>query len=197
MLAVVVCATLSGYRGYRPMMQWLSAQTVEFSHLLGFTRLPPKRKAFQDLLAKLDAGALFRVLQQFIEQLGLKERQASCEELDVEIWDGKTLRGTRSRHAETEKLLVRLDRALGCVLSSTKISEETNEAKTAFALLKSLLLEGTVIVADAAYCQREICKEITEQKGDYLVIVKDNQPQLHRDIRQAFAQPEGFSPLRC
>lgn len=196
MLAVVVCATLSGYRGYRPMMQWLSAQTVEFYHLLGFTRWPPKRKAFQDLLTKLDPDVFFQVLQQFIEQLGLKQTQAPGE-LDVEIWDGKTLRGTRSRHAESEKLLVRLDRALGCVLSSTKVSEETNEAKTACALLKSLLLEGKVIVADAAYCQREICQEVTEQKGDYLVIVKDNQPQLHRDIRQAFAQPEGFSPLRC
>jgi predicted transposase YbfD/YdcC len=61
--------------------------------------------------------------------------------------------------------------------------------------VRRLLLTGKLIVADAAYCQREICQEIVDKEGDYLVTVKDNQPQLRRDIEQAFVIPRSFSPL--
>ena len=46
-------------------------------------------------------------------------------------------------------------------------------------------------MADAAYCQRELCETIVEKEGDYLVTVKGNQPQLLRDVQQAFVIPEG------
>ncbi len=41
-------------------------------------------------------------------------------------------------------------------------------------LLKEMVLEGKIIVGDAAYCDPEICREIVDSSGDYLVIVKDN-----------------------
>lgn len=85
--------------------------------------------------------------------------------------------------------------ALKRVLSSDKIPAGTNESKTALDLVRNLILKGRLVVGDAAYCQREICQEIVDQEGDYLVTVKDNQPQLRRDIEQAFVIPRSFSPL--
>ena len=58
-------------------------------------------------------------------------------------------------------------------------------------------IRGKTIVADAAYCQREICQAIIDSGGDYVVTVKDNQKTLLRDITNAFAIPQGFSPLCC
>jgi len=46
-----------------------------------------------------------------------------------------------------------------------------------------------VLTGDALYCQRQICSQIREAYGHYLVIVKENQPQLYRDIELLFAQP--------
>lgn len=192
MLATMICATLSGFGGFRPTMQWLDAQGLAFWHWLGGTRRTPTRSMFQDLFAALDPNLLFEALSQFIAQVDVDLPDAT-----VEIWDGKVLRGTRKRHAETEKLLVRFDLALGRTLSSFRLAEGTNEITAAQTVLKGLLLEGKIVVGDAIYCQREICQEILDQGGDYVFTVKDNQPQLHRDIRQAFVIPEGFSPLRC
>ena len=42
------------------------------------------------------------------------------------------------------------------------------------------------------FCQREICQQIVASGGDYLFVVKDNQPELKAAIEAEF-QP-GFSP---
>ena len=56
-----------------------------------------------------------------------------------------------------------------------------NEITAALAFLKDLPLEGAVIIGDAMFCQREICQAI-DIKGDYLFVVKDNQPELKASI---------------
>lgn len=190
---------LSGYLGYRAMIQWLMAQEVSLWHLLGFTRKPPGRTCFQELLDRIDPEQLFRILDEFVRQSGvvLPPADASAKEAELgsEVWDGKTLRGTRHPLYRTQQLLVRFDRATGCVLSSTLVGAETNEAKAAMTLLKTLLVKGRVILVDAAFCQREFCEEVVRQEGDYVATVKDNQPTLHHDIKQAFVIPRSFSPL--
>lgn len=211
MLAAVVCATLCGFRGIRPVVHWLELHGTAMWHLLGFTRKPPVRQTFANVLAEVDPVVLEGVLLELIEQLDLPEcadaaagamrgsppfTTPSRVPQDVEIWDGKTLRGTRSGERRAEQLLIRIQHTLAKVISSTAILRDTNESKTAYDLVRRLVLTGKLIVGDAAYCQREICETIVEQDGDYLVTVKQNQPQLLRDIQQAFAIPEGFSPLR-
>ena len=197
MLATVVCATLCGFRGFRAIQQWLALHQAPMWHLLGYTRNPPKRQAFANLLARLDETVLERILLEFVDQLDLgQENPPADEALPVEVWDGKTLRGTRQGQDRAQQVIVRMQLALKRVLSSDKIPAGTNESKTALDLVRNLILKGRLIVGDAAYCQREICQEIVDQDGDYLVTVKDNQPQLRRDIEQAFVIPRSFSPLR-
>jgi hypothetical protein len=206
MLAAVVCATLCGFRGLRQTVRWLKLHGTEMAHLLGFTRHPPVRQTFANLLAKIDPEALERVLVEFVEQLEISEtadrttstggREAPDPEFDVEVWDGKTLRGTRQGERQAEQLLVRMNLVLGRVLSSQAIPRQTNESAVALKLVRSLVLKGKLIVADAAYCQREICQTIVDDGGEYLVTVKGNQPNLLRDAELAFVIPRGFSPLR-
>ena len=205
MLAAVVCAILCGCHSLRLQQHWLKLVAAPVWHLLGFTRKPPTRQAFANLLARVDPLALEQAVLEFVEQLALECPQegsakspsssASFPLPEAEVWDGKTLRGTREGDSRAQQILVRMNLALKRVIGSEIIPAETNEAKTAYELVKKLVVKDKLIIADAAYCQREICQEITDQGGEYLVLVKDNQPQLHRDIEQAFVIPRGFSPL--
>lgn len=202
MLAAVVCSTLCGFRGFQPVVQWLELHGSAMWHLLGFRRKPPVRQTYANLLAKLDVDQLEAALREFVEQCGLLEESASSSvpenslaPIDVEIWDGKTLRGTRKGDQRAEQVLARMQRALGQILASHAIPANTNETAVALELAKRLILKGKLIVADAADCQREFCEAVVQQEADYLVTVKGNQPQLLRDIEQAFVIPEGFSPL--
>ena len=207
MLAAVVCSTLCGFRGFQPVVQWLELHGPAMWHLLGFRRKPPVRQTYANVLAELDPELLEAVLLEFVELCGVPESPSvpsatapsatknSVAPADVEIWDGKTLRGTRKGDQRAEQVLVRMQRALGTILTSNAIPSNTNEPAVALELVKRLVLKGKLIVADAIYCQRELCEAVIQKEADYLVTVKGNQPQLLRDIEQAFVIPEGFSPL--
>ncbi len=56
-------------------------------------------------------------------------------------------------------------------------------------LLAILPLVGQVVTGDALYCQRNLCAQIWAAGGDYVVIVKGNQPQLYADIALLFREP--------
>jgi len=44
-----------------------------------------------------------------------------------------------------------------------------------------------VLTGDAIFCQRPLARAITEAGRDYVLAVKDNQPDLHETVRAAFA----------
>lgn len=46
-----------------------------------------------------------------------------------------------------------------------------------------------VVTGDALYCQRAICQQVVDGWGDYLMVVKQNQPELYEDIALVFEQP--------
>lgn len=193
MLAAIVCATLCGARGYRPIAQWLRMQKPKTWHWLGFKRRPPCANCFADLLKAMCAEDFERAVREWTSQL--QEVAVDENSLCAVSIDGKTLCGTLQPHQRALQLLSALDQQTGCVLSQTEIYHDTNEAKAALKLLKTLVLQEKVVVGDAMFCQKEICEQILDSGGDYFFVVKENQPTLLKAIELAFAETEGFSPL--
>jgi len=56
-------------------------------------------------------------------------------------------------------------------------------------VLAVLPLADRLVTGDALYCQRDLCRQIVEQDGEYLVIVKANQPDLLWAVRTLFTDP--------
>lgn len=56
-------------------------------------------------------------------------------------------------------------------------------------VVAGLALEGKLVTADALHCQRAFCQQIRAAGGHYLIIVKENQPTLYRDIGLLFNEP--------
>lgn len=66
-------------------------------------------------------------------------------------------------------------------------------------MLAQLPLRGQIVTADALHCQAAFCRQIQAAGGDYLITVKENQPQLYADIALLFAEPppdEHFATVR-
>ena len=61
-------------------------------------------------------------------------------------------------------------------------------------------VEGSVITADAMSCQKEITKKIVEKKADYVIGLKDNQPNLRRNASEcyedALADPRNYPEIQ-
>jgi predicted transposase YbfD/YdcC len=73
------------------------------------------------------------------------------------------------------------------------IAKAEAELSVAPELLGRLDWHGRVLTGDALFCQRNLCKQVVDSGGDYLFIVKENQPSLHEDIRLLFDPPSGLA----
>jgi hypothetical protein len=189
-MAATICALLSGVRSFHAMAEWVRLQEPKFWHWLRFTRRPPCGNTYRDALAQVPAEVLEKIIRDWVTAiLGVVPEN----DLQAVAIDGKTLCGTLQPHQAAIHLLAVLDHKTKCVLSQQAVDSKTNEHKAALTLLKTIALKGRVVTGDAMFCQREVCRQVIDDGGDYLFIVKDNQPSLKAAIAAEF-QP-GFSPL--
>jgi hypothetical protein len=189
MLTTIVCAILTGARGYRTIAHWARSQNATVWQWLGFHRKPACANSFRNLLLALKPEVLEAVLRQWMAGF---IPQPTSDAIPSVAMDGKTLCNTLAAHERNVQLLSLLDQATGGVLSQQAVPPTTNEAKTALDLLKTIVLKGRLVTGDAAFCQRELCAQIVDSGGDYLFVVKDNQPELKAALEAEFRP--GFSP---
>jgi predicted transposase YbfD/YdcC len=104
--------------------------------------------------------------------------------------DGKTMRGAAKRGARLAHLLAAVSHQLKTVWGEVPVDQKTNEIPLFSALLRLLAVKGYLLTMDALLTQRDIAQQIIDSGNDYLMVVKDNQPQLLADIQGCFeAEP--------
>ncbi len=75
---------------------------------------------------------------------------------------------------------------LGLALGQEKVAAKSNELTAIPELLEALSIKGLLVTIDAIGCQKSIAKQIIAKKGDYLLMVKGNQPKLLAAIETVF-----------
>jgi len=102
--------------------------------------------------------------------------------------DGKSIRGVHT-FGEKVHLLSLVSHDPPVVLAQVEVGEKENEISAAPALLAAVDLKDKVVTADALLTQRALCTQIIDQGGDYLLVVKENQPKLKEAITYLFDNP--------
>src|SRR5262249_3656399 len=67
--------------------------------------------------------------------------------------------------------------------------DKTNEITAVETILEQLVLVGRMVTMDALLTQRHVAQTIVDKGGHYVMIVKENQPQLRADIALVFTLP--------
>lgn len=189
-LAATVCGILTGARGCEAIAQWVRNQDRTIWHALGFFRKPPCANMYRNLLKRLPAESFEAIIARWMKEL-IPDPLPNDRPKGVAL-DGKTLCGTLDKHARSIHLLALFDHQTAGVLRQLAMPPETNEHKAALTLLKQIALKGRVITGDAIFCQRDLCQQIIDAEGDYLIAVKGNQPELKAAIEAEF-QPGPIS----
>lgn len=98
--------------------------------------------------------------------------------------DGKTPRGSASRTKGVQALHLVSAWATeaGLSLGQVACAEKSNEITAIPELLDILSLKGAIVTIDAMGMQKAIVEKIREQKADYVIGLKDNQPTLAADM---------------
>jgi predicted transposase YbfD/YdcC len=176
-----VLAKLAGEDEPEGMAEWVKVRGESLRSALGIPREQlPHAVTYRRVLGyAVDIDDFERVMGQFFEAGGGQTKQLAM--------DGKSMRGTiASGQHRGVYLLAVYDPVNGVVLNHVNIEEKTNEIGTAPAVLKALDLHGKTVTGDALFTQRELSKQLVEAGGQYLWLVKDNQPTLQADIERLF-----------
>lgn len=182
LLAVAVCAVLSGARSFMAIAQWGSELSQDLLKRLGCRWgersrkfVAPSEPTLRRTLQAVDAEALDRVVGGWL----CKESQKGAVAVD-----GKTVRGSRSAEGKPVHLLSAFLHKEGAVVAQQAVLEKSNEITAFQPLLSPLELEGRVVTGDAMHAQGEHARYLVkEKKADYVFAVKENQPTLLRSIQ--------------
>ena len=171
-VAIAIYAALCGARSFTAIAEW--AQTLSQEALLKLgskRRTPPSEPTIRRVLQRLDA--------QFSDWLVQHCPLAGCA---VAV-DGKTLRGGHDTGQRPPHLLSAIVHQQAVVVAQTAVEEKTNEIPKRPELLDPLPLQGAVVTADALHTQQKTARFLVEdKKADYLLVVKDNQSSMRKDI---------------
>ena len=81
----------------------------------------------------------------------------------------------------------------GLVLAHEPIATSPDKAEAELTVAPTLLARldwhGRVLTGDALFCQTGLCAQVVAAGGDYLLLVKENQGTLYRDIQLLFDPP--------
>ena len=97
--------------------------------------------------------------------------------------------GAPRRRGPGTHLLSVLAHRLGLTLTQQAVAAKTNAIKEVETVLRQIVLMGRVVTMDALLTQRQVAQTIVDAGGDYVMIVKENQPQLKADIELVFTLP--------
>lgn len=177
-LAIGLCAILSGARGFQGMADWAASLTsVQLRNFYIRKNRPPSEATFRKTIQAVDAEIVDRRFSAWFHQ----NKKFNGKAIAI---DGKALRGARQE--ETGRPLMLLSAVLHqeqTVIAQTPVAEKSNEIPAMKTLLNPLDISGAVITADALHTQDETARYLVKDKNaDFVFTVKDNQPKLLKTI---------------
>lgn len=182
-LLLTILAKLCGEDTPSGIADWARLRTRRLVEFLQLDRktLPCHNTYRRVLRRAVNLLELQHLTSQFLTQ-GLDQGHSVLVAID-----GKTLRGTIPK-GETRgvHLLAAYLPEEGIVLMQVAVDKKENEIKAAPKLLQALDLRDKVVRGDAMLTQRKLSAQILDAGGDYLWVVKENQPQMLADIREVF-----------
>ena len=182
-VVIALCAVIAGAESWDDIA--LFGQT-KADWLRQFLVLPngiPSHDTFNRVFAALDPEQFRAGFQVWV--------QAVADVLPTQVIavDGKTVRRSHDRQRGKSAIHMVSARATQSqlVLAQVKVDEKSNEITAIPDLLRTLELSGCLVTLDAMGCQRAIADQIGAQGADYVLALKDNQPDLRDDVADCFA----------
>ncbi len=181
-LILAVCATLGNANGWVDIERFGKAKLSFFHTFLELPNGIPSHDTFGRVFARLDPAALMACIQEWLDALG------GVVAGDVVAIDGKTLRGSFDKAAGKNPLHMVSAWAAEArlTLGQIAVDAKSNEITAIPLLLELLDIKDCIVTIDAMGCQKDIAQAIRAREADYVLAVKDNQPNLHHAVHQAF-----------
>ena len=173
---LVFCAILSGVTDWVGMELW---GEIHLDWLRKYVRLAngiPAHDTLMDVFGRINCEQFNALFIRWVQT-----ELPSLADIHIAV-DGKTIRGSRDYDGSAVHLVTAFACQARVVLTQQACAEKSNEITAIPEILSMLELRGATVSMDAMGCQKNIVKQITDAKADFVIAVKDNQPKLHEQI---------------
>lgn len=181
-VVIAVCAVICGADNWVEVADFGQAR---YDWLKKFLELPcgiPSHDTFERVFMVLDPDEFERHFLEWVRHV------AQVTKGQVIALDGKALRRSQDSAAGREAIYMVNAWAseTGLALGQARIDDKSSEITAIPELLQLLDVAGCIVTVDALNCQKATAAQILDQKADYIMAVKDNQPTLAKDTTELF-----------
>jgi predicted transposase YbfD/YdcC len=192
-LFIALAATLCGEKSCTDFADFADAHFEVLREIVALPYGPPSHDTFSRVFRVLDPKELSLAIDRFVasmrDGLGLPRPRT------VAI-DGKALKGAYEKgKACLPALMVNVwDNETHLALGAVR-AEDRNEAKAALGMLKSIVLKGATVTADALYCRSDMAQACRKQGAHYAFKLKANNPTLLKLVEEGFDRAKDELPV--
>lgn len=183
MLVIAICASLCDMDTCEDFAFWAQARQPWLKKFLALKNGIPSSATFYRLFRTLDPKQFEAFFRRWVSQIV----PAAAPPGQIAV-DGKTIRGSADGARRPAHIVSAFSTDLGIAFGQERVEQKSNEITAIPELLEALYINGFLISIDAMGCQKEIARKIVAKGGDYLLMVKGNQPALLDNVSAAFTE---------
>src|SRR6056297_3689294 len=178
-LFMAVSAMLCGMNGFSDIEEFCRLQVDWLKKWIKLPNGIPRAQTFSNIFQIIDPK-LFKCVTDHIGTLskGLQRQIVAV--------DGKALRGSHELKQSCAHAVSAWAAESGVTLAQEFVGEKTNEIDAIPKLLELLSLEGQIVTIDAMGTHTHIAQAIVDQQADYILALKGNQGNLHKEVVDQF-----------
>lgn len=178
---VVLCGLFSGCNTIEEIAEYSLLQQAWFDRLLGKSYPSPSYNTLWWFLVRTRPEALKHYFKKWFIKLP-NQLQDQLLALDGKRLKSATFLGNITHIVE---LFTAEDRL---VLAIEKVPDKTVEKSCLSDIFKQVDVSGAIISGDAHFTVTTSAENIVDNKADYLLAVKGNQPKLYDELQNFFSQ---------
>lgn len=193
-IVMSIYAVLCGCTDAENMAYFMKIQKPYFKKLLDLKYGTPSADTLLRVFALVEPEDFMEAFYSWIRDVLNSFSTIQEKEIQRIAIDGKAVRAAAEKGGSIPYIISAYLGNYGISIGQLKVGEKTNEITEIPRLLEKLDIEKCVITIDAIGCQKQITKQIVEQKGHYCLAVKGNQKILHDEIEEYFTYAEKEEP---
>lgn len=181
-VVMTICAVIAGCEAWEDIADYCRVKQDWFQERLHMKleNGVPSHDTVQRVWGKIEPAEFEKCFRSWVSSIS---DTAGGEIVSI---DGKTLRRSGSAEKHPLHMVSAWANENQLVLGQISTDEKSNEITAVPQLLEVLDLRGCIVTADAMSCQKAITAKIAEKQADYVLGLKENQPNLKRDVEEFF-----------
>lgn len=185
-LVIAICGVICGADSWEDIAEFGQAREEWLRTILKLPNGIPSHDTFRRVFGLIDGEAFQRSFVSWVQTVTQKIGG------QVIAIDGKKPRGSQERGIGKGAIdmVSAWASANQVVLGQVKVDDKSNEIKAIPALLRMLAISGCIVTVDSMGCQVEVAQTCVDQEADYVLALKENQPNLYADVTRLFADLE-------